>query len=84
MNEQELAQVEHALGGKNYGNYRERLHSVNPPLLPYLYAVNTVEIICLGSLVDLRTSLYRGVYLTDLTFIEDGETMNHSKDLICC
>jgi len=34
---------------KNFSNYREQLHSVNPPCVPYL-----------------------GIYLTDLTFIEDG------------
>jgi len=36
---------------KNYAQYRENLHSVNPPCVPFL-----------------------GVYLTDLTFIEDGNT----------
>ncbi|OUM61235.1 hypothetical protein PIROE2DRAFT_54633 [Piromyces sp. E2] len=36
---------------KNYAQYRETLHSVNPPCVPFL-----------------------GVYLTDLTFIEDGNT----------
>jgi len=34
---------------KGYKNYRQRVHNINPPLLPYL-----------------------GVYLTDLTFLEDG------------
>ncbi|ORX41380.1 ras GEF [Piromyces finnis] len=38
---------------KNYAHYRENLHSVNPPCVPFL-----------------------GVYLTDLTFIEDGNTNN--------
>jgi len=38
---------------KNYTQYRETLHSVNPPCVPFL-----------------------GVYLTDLTFIEDGNTNN--------
>lgn len=33
----------------NFAKYREALHSVNPPCMPFL-----------------------GVYLTDLTFIEDG------------
>jgi len=36
-------------GNKNFSTYREQLHSVNPPCVPFL-----------------------GVYLTDLTFIEDG------------
>ncbi|KAL6078080.1 Ras guanine nucleotide exchange factor, variant 2 [Balamuthia mandrillaris] len=45
----QIHDIQEVLGGKNYSCYRERLHSVNPPLLPYL-----------------------GVYLTDLTFIEDG------------
>jgi len=34
---------------RNYSTYREQLHSINPPCVPFL-----------------------GVYLTDLTFIEDG------------
>ncbi|ORY03599.1 ras GEF [Basidiobolus meristosporus CBS 931.73] len=34
---------------KNFGEYREELHSVNPPCVPFL-----------------------GLYLTDLTFVEDG------------
>jgi len=38
---------------KNFTNYREQLHSVNPPVVPYL-----------------------GIYLTDLTFIEDGSKDN--------
>ncbi|ORX73514.1 ras GEF [Anaeromyces robustus] len=36
---------------KNYSAYREQLHSINPPCVPFL-----------------------GVYLTDLTFIEDGNS----------
>jgi len=38
---------------KNFSTYREQLHSVNPPCVPFL-----------------------GVYLTDLTFIEDGNKDN--------
>jgi len=38
---------------KNFSSYREQLHSVNPPCVPYL-----------------------GIYLTDLTFIEDGNQDN--------
>lgn len=37
----------------NYKNYRDGLHSISPPCVPYL-----------------------GVYLTDLTFIEDGNEMH--------
>ena len=42
--------------GKNFSAYREQLHSVNPPCVPYL-----------------------GIYLTDLTFIEDG-SKDHLKN----
>ncbi|ORX36539.1 ras GEF, partial [Piromyces finnis] len=38
---------------KNFSTYREQLHSVNPPCVPFL-----------------------GVYLTDLTFIDDGNSNN--------
>jgi hypothetical protein len=41
--EQELEQVQQTLGGSNYSNYRERLHSVNPPVLPYLYAHSSAD-----------------------------------------
>ncbi|ORX50800.1 ras GEF, partial [Piromyces finnis] len=41
------------LRNKNFSTYREQLHSVNPPCVPFL-----------------------GVYLTDLTFIDDGNSNN--------
>ncbi|CCJ29719.1 unnamed protein product [Pneumocystis jirovecii] len=46
---------------KNFSEYRELLHVINPPCVPFL-----------------------GVYLTDLTFIEDGnpDMIKNSKDLI--
>jgi len=45
------------MSSKNsYKNYRETLHTVNPPVVPYM-----------------------GTYLTDITFIEDGnkDTINN-------
>lgn len=46
--------------GRNFSTYREKLHSVNPPCVPFL-----------------------GLYLTDLTFIFDGNSDNLKKsDLI--
>lgn len=46
---------------KNFSAYRELLHSINPPLVPFL-----------------------GVYLTDLTFIDDGnpDQLKDSPNLI--
>ncbi|KAF3903427.1 hypothetical protein ABW20_dc0101125 [Dactylellina cionopaga] len=45
---------------RNFGDYREMLHVVNPPCVPFL-----------------------GVYLTDLTFIEDGNPdLTKGTDLI--
>lgn len=60
---------------KNFGEYRERLHQSNSPCIPFfgkfhanLQLQPPASIIChSGSeLISL------GVYLTDLTFIEDG------------
>lgn len=61
------------LSTKNFAEYRESLHMANPPCIPFFgksaYSVN-VNFDChyLGSLLTTGT----GVYLTDLTFIEDG------------
>ncbi|OLL24556.1 Protein ste6 [Neolecta irregularis DAH-3] len=46
---------------RNFADYRETLHVVNPPCVPFL-----------------------GVYLTDLTFIEDGNSnyLKKSRHLI--
>lgn len=46
---------------RNFSEYRQLIHSVNPPCIPFL-----------------------GIYLQDLTFIEDGNSniIKKSKDLI--
>jgi hypothetical protein len=47
---QTLAQIRKLMGSnRNFTEYREMIHSVNPPCIPFL-----------------------GIYLQDLTFIEDG------------
>ena len=58
--------------GKNFGEYREALHCANPPCIPFfgIYATRGASPPppeCLA-----LTRCYAGVYLTDLTFIEDG------------
>ena len=49
---------------KNFGEYRESLHLANPPCIPFFGAYILICIV-----IKLTFS---GVYLTDLTFIEDG------------
>ena len=61
-----LEQMRRLMGStKNFGEYREALHLANPPCIPFFGKVLRVFQI-LWSLNSL------GVYLTDLTFIEDG------------
>ncbi|KAI9733208.1 MAG: hypothetical protein M1818_007326 [Claussenomyces sp. TS43310] len=53
-----LEQMRRLMGStKNFGEYRESLHLANPPCIPFF---------------DLAVLTVAGVYLTDLTFIEDG------------
>lgn len=57
-----LAQIRKIMGSnRNFIEYREMIHSVNPPCIPFL-----------------------GIYLQDLTFIEDGnpDFLKHSSNLI--
>ncbi|KAF1807231.1 ras guanine nucleotide exchange factor domain-containing protein [Mucor lusitanicus] len=59
---QTLAQIRKLLGAnRNFTEYREIVHSVNPPCIPFL-----------------------GIYLQDLTFIEDGnpDYLHKSSNLI--
>ena len=63
---------------KNFGDYRETLHLANPPCIPFfgkppapiLYCTHPVTFHPLQH--PGLTFLRSGVYLTDLTFIEDG------------
>lgn len=50
---------------KNFAEYRDTLHRANPPCIPFFG-----ELRCFCSLSLWLTK--SGVYLTDLTFIEDG------------
>lgn len=55
---------------KNFGEYRETLHLANPPCIPFFgmifrYSANQMY-------PSATNTLSLGVYLTDLTFIEDG------------
>ena len=49
---------------KNFGEYRESLHLANPPCIPFFGA-------CILICIVIKLT-FSGVYLTDLTFIEDG------------
>lgn len=50
---------------KNFTDYRETLHKANPPCIPF-FGKLTHAIDIVYPLTEI------GVYLTDLTFIEDG------------
>lgn len=57
-----LSQIRKLMGAnRNFTEYREIIHSVNPPCIPFL-----------------------GIYLQDLTFIEDGnpDCLRKTKNLI--
>ena len=41
---QKYAAIQAKLSGKHYDNYRVILHSVNPPVLPYLYVATTFSL----------------------------------------
>lgn len=50
---------------KNFAEYREALHLANPPCIPFFGELYFQPLL-------IVTDLFSGVYLTDLTFIEDG------------
>jgi son of sevenless-like protein len=50
---------------KNFGEYRESLHLANPPCIPF-FGIYPFLVLRNSNLTCI------GVYLTDLTFIEDG------------
>jgi son of sevenless-like protein len=54
---------------KNFGEYRETLHLANPPCIPF-FGMNILS--TAPPPLALLNSILSGVYLTDLTFIEDG------------
>lgn len=53
--------------GKNFAGYRERLKRVDPPCIPFLG-----QLLCVSCHCTPLTICPPGVYLTFLTFIEDG------------
>ena len=62
---------------KNFGEYRETLHLANPPCIPFFGMIHKAaglytRLCTFDSHGDFRSLFASGVYLTDLTFIEDG------------
>lgn len=51
---------------KNFSDYRETLHKANPPCIPFFGASTIIDYYMASP------NMLTGVYLTDLTFIEDG------------
>lgn len=52
---------------KNFAGYRESLHLANPPCIPFFGKT----VFLLGK-SGVSNPFFTGIYLTDLTFIEDG------------
>lgn len=62
-----LEQMRRLMGStKNFWEYRETLHCANPPCIPF-FGMLILRLFRSASLIRAQ-----GVYLTDLTFIEDG------------
>lgn len=58
------------LSTKNFAEYRESLHMANPPCIPFFgECANEISTLVTQTLMLIKSP---GVYLTDLTFIEDG------------
>jgi son of sevenless-like protein len=61
---------------RNFGEYREALHAANPPCIPFFGRRLHTHVIkqTMGTLANVSVFFFfsLGVYLTDLTFIEDG------------
>ena len=72
----------------NFTVYRAALHTCHPPCIPYLgippYSSFLLTSSYLALLHVLFIYFFVGVFLTDLTFIEDGtkDTLNGRDDLI--
>ena len=75
----QLGQCEMTLDStKNFTNYKATLASVNPPCIPFIgasYAISVNELM-------IYSSIFAGVYLTTLTFIQDGSKDNLSGNLV--
>jgi hypothetical protein len=58
----------------NYKTYREAMQICPPPCVPYLYGCSTpfLSLSCAMVICGCSRLSFRGVYLQDLTFIEDG------------
>lgn len=73
-----LEQMRQLMGStKNFGEYRDTLHLANPPCIPFFGRHPLVFFFLfffLSPFLNRRgySSWMPGVYLTDLTFIEDG------------
>lgn len=60
-------------GDNAYKTYRETLARSAPPCIPYLYVFCFAFILLNNMELKLSLSIsFRGVHLSDLTFIEDG------------
>lgn len=60
------------LSTKNFAEYRESLHMANPPCIPFFGKFFRNKAFARWRLADISSNDLSGVYLTDLTFIEDG------------
>ena len=56
----------------SWATYRQFIRNCTPPAVPYLYARATLSLSRSTSDATAIPTLHRGVFLTDLTFINDG------------
>lgn len=69
----------------SWKNYRSALEATPPPKVPFMYIIIYLLYIIfqyVRSLISLTMIICRGVFLTDLTFIEDGNSNFIKGDLI--
>jgi len=70
---QSFSELEEVMNARSsWATYRQFIRNCTPPAVPYLYARATLSLSRSTSDATAIPTLHRGVFLTDLTFINDG------------